>query len=372
MKNNLIFIAFFSLIINLYLASKTELISDTFNFYRVGKAFVSLENPYLTLKDAYPYPPLSMFISGLNYKISQITGWGFPFVNRIIPILSFILLGLVIFSDNSTNRSNFKRVLLYFFNPLIILVNSIIGQNDIVVLFLLTVSLLYAEKKPALSGLLMAISSLVKIYPVLVLPFVLYRLKNNKEKLAKFLIAYIILNLCFWTPFLYISLKDMLVSVFRYKGFADFGWGGVTRTSLLLLGKSFISAHLFTLKLSKIGLIGFFSFYLIKFKRLNREKSMLKIAAIIYSAFLIMYPNISVQYLIWVLPFYFFYKPLKTVIKYTIFASLAGLYFFLFSNPSLLGIEKINTNLVVLLILQIILYVYSCKLFITDYCLLKK
>ncbi|MCM8787381.1 MAG: DUF2029 domain-containing protein [Candidatus Omnitrophica bacterium] len=362
MRSSLIFIAFASLIINLFLGFKTQLISDTSNFYRVGKSVVNFENPYKNLKDAYPYPPLSMFISALNYKISQVTGLAFPFINRLIPILSFILLGIVIFSKDSRVSNSKQKIILYFFNPLIILVTTVIGQNDILVIFLIVLTILLLSKKPVVSGLLFAFASLVKIYPLFLLPMLLKAFKNKKNNLFRFLSVFISINLLFWLPFLFASFKDTLLSVFAYKGFADFGWGGIIRTFLMIFGKDFISAHLFSLKLSKVGIFLFVAFFFFILRRLIRQKDLFKLCSIIFISFLILYPNISVQYLVWVLPFYFLYKPVKVLFKYTIFASLAVVYFFLFSNPSLFGIEKVSTNLLILLVLQTITYLYTVKL----------
>lgn len=361
MKSSIIIIALTSIVVNLYIASKTELISDTVNFYRVGKAVINLENPYIGLKDAYPYPPLSMFISGLNYKVSQITHLAFPFVNRIIPVFSFVILGLVTF-NTILKEHNFKKVVLYFFNPLIILVTTYVGQNDILVILLLILGLLFLNKRPFTSGLLIAFASLIKIYPLFILPLILFAFKKQKKNLLKFLSVFIVTNLLFWLPFLFISFKDTIISVFYYKGFADFGWGGIIRTILLFFGKDFISSHLFTLKLSKIGLILFLGFYLVNFRKLIKENNLFKKNSTIFASFLVLYPNISIQYLIWILPFYFFYKPLGVLVKYTIFATLTGVYFFLFSNPNLLGVEKINTNFLILLILQATIYLYTLKL----------
>ncbi len=364
MKNSLIIIALISLVLNLYIASRAGLVSDTSNFYRVGEAVVNFNNPYINLKDAYPYPPISMFISGLNYKISQITGLSFPFINRIIPIFSFISLGIVIF-NNILKEYNLRSVMLYFFNPLIILVTTIVGQNDILVILLVILSLFSFNKKPFFSGSLFALSSLIKIYPLFILPLLIIR-SNNKKIINKFLIVFISINIAFWIPFFLLSFKDTLVSAFFYKGFSDFGWGGVTRTLLLILGKDFISSLLFTQKLSKIGLILFSGFYLVSFNKLIKMKDLFKKSSIIFTSFLVLYPNISVQYLIWVLPFYFLYQQRDVIIKYSILATLCGLYFFLFSNPSLLGIDYINTSLQILLILQVIIYFYTFRLLVKD------
>lgn len=370
MKNKVFIIAFLSFCVNLFIASKADIISDTYNFQRVGEAVNSSINPYIGLKDAYPYPPLSMFISGLNYRISDITGIHFALVNRVIPIVSFIILGFLIVRTKK-HKNTVLYALLYFFNPLIILVTSVVGQNDIAVVLLLFIGFTSYKNRPLLSGFTIGTACLIKIYPLFIVPLFLLGLFKYKKNVFRFCLSFFLIQIALWLPFLFLSLKDTLKSVLLYKGFSDFGWGGVVRTAFIVSGKDFISSLLFTQKLSKVGLILFSVFYMVNIRKLIAIKNPLVLSSIIFTAFLVLYPNISIQYLIWVLPFYFMYKRINVLITYSIIGFLCGSYFLLYSFPLLLGVKEINVNLYILLILQIILYLYTFKIFIKDYMIIR-
>lgn len=198
-------------------------VTDIYSFVESSKS----ELPYT---DTFNYPPLTYILLGGWYSIanqisqhsiqSWINDWSndsqkdnyqlfsnllllkFPYF--LSDVLVIILL-LKFFTKASKNIA-----FLWAFNPLLLYGVYAVGQFDIIpALCLLTSLILFSRNKPIWAGVILAIATGIKGYPLLVAPIFILGNKSMKSRLS-FTLAYIFTVLLIFTPF--INNKSFLAS----------------------------------------------------------------------------------------------------------------------------------------------------------------
>ncbi len=184
------------LLLRLVLASYTSDSGDFEIWYIAFLDMVSgLGSPYFTLY--YSYPPVWAYfmlpftsitlpffnphqLGARTYLENHIVSATSPFFNIAckLPIfLAELFVGLLIYDQVKKYKDEkIARIafILWFFNPLVLLIGSIDGQMDaLAVLMLVLAFCFFMEKKYLLCGASIAIGAMTKIFPLYLLPIYL-------------------------------------------------------------------------------------------------------------------------------------------------------------------------------------------------------
>lgn len=171
---------------------------DIFNYIATSKVlFFYRENPYIIMPIEFAGDPLLGFTHAANkialYGPFWILLTGIPYLlgfgNFIATLFSFKLF-VIIFYFLTTfliwkMSKNIISVILFSFNPLVVIETLVSGHNDIVMVFLVFLSFFLLSKKKIFLGIIFLIFSiLIKYATILLIPVFLYivwRLIKNKE-----------------------------------------------------------------------------------------------------------------------------------------------------------------------------------------------
>jgi len=91
---------------------------------------------------------------------------------------------------------------LWFFNPISLYVVALMGQIDVVAVFLTIVAIEFAHKKPTLSAALLGLGAAIKTYPLLLIPFLAFGVEKSWQKRLKLLLIAMGSYLVFVVPYL--------------------------------------------------------------------------------------------------------------------------------------------------------------------------
>jgi len=171
---------------------------DIFNYIATSKVlFFYHENPYIVMPIEFTGDPLLVFMHAANKVALYAPFWiiltGIPYSfgmgNFIITLFSLKLFVMIFYLLTAffiwKMSRNILSVILFSFNPLIIIETLVSGHNDIVMIFLVLFSFFLLNKKKIFLGTLFFISSiLIKYATILLIPIflhVVWELIKNKE-----------------------------------------------------------------------------------------------------------------------------------------------------------------------------------------------
>lgn len=308
----------------------------------------------------YPYPPVWLFITALCRLLATWGNLTFVDVVRIPGCLGDlgIIPVLAIFGVRRYG-SSLKSLLfpaLYAFNPLPILISAGHGQFDSLAILFVLLAILAFDGRPLLASLLLGIAISLKGYPVLFLPYFAWHGIGDK-RLRELVTAVAPTAVAFAGYTLWVGWSGKVISdVLAYHGVANFGWGvlfGPVGGSILIL-------------VFEAGLIA-----TVLWVSLRRSTwPPVAVAAIIILAFYALGFNLSVQYLMWVVPFLIVVS-WRWSIFYSVGALVAAITFYTayfasalpFSRPSFLPGRATPGYEVIVLIPTIIAILYLFGLF---------
>ncbi|MHA2103004.1 MAG: glycosyltransferase 87 family protein [Candidatus Hodarchaeales archaeon] len=323
--------------------TQISLSDDIFRYLFNGHLLRNNSNPYLYSPDSLnmkeiinsfpffdminntsisdPYPPFMLIIT---YLITLVTGnslilWKLVTTLSIIIISIFIKKFLIIYDKNPNN------VILWAWNPLVILEFSHSGHNDIFALIFLTLAIfllvnkkLNSKSSRFFSGLFWATSIGLKIFPIFILIFFIKKLKIEG-----------LLGL--FTGFVANLLIIILLGSFSTAGLSTFlnYWrfnGGIyeiVNSSLLFLLNNLFSLGIEIPSLRSLTRIVFafaiiiFSliivYYYFKNDRNKEDNRMFQYSGYIFLMIFLLTPILNPWYITWILPIYVFMpdKPWK-------------------------------------------------------------
>ncbi|HOK40115.1 MAG TPA: hypothetical protein PLD27_03655 [bacterium] len=212
-----------------------------------------------------------------------------------IPFLIFDYLCLFVFLKLTEITLIKKKIFyLWLFNPVSIYVIYFIGRYEVYTLFFLLLGLLkFKEEKIKASFLFIGIAIMLRQYPILFLPFLLFiHSKNIKEFLSYLIIS--LFPLVLFNLLYYLSTHLTNISAYFPTG---------------VLANDEHSAMLFKYKINDFILFPFFYFLFFLFIIENRKKiSFDYLPLVIFLFFNIMYgtSNFEPQYFMWIIPFLVF------------------------------------------------------------------
>lgn len=185
-------------IIILFFSYPAMLSFDIFNYIATSKVlFFYHENPYVLMPIEFANDPLLAFTRAANKIALYGPFWifltGVPyfvgFGNFIITLFSFKLLSALFYLGTAfliwKISRNMLSLILFSFNPLIVIETLMSSHNDIAMIFLVLLSFfLLTRKKIFLGVLFFVLSILIKYSTIILIPvfsYILWRLINNKE-----------------------------------------------------------------------------------------------------------------------------------------------------------------------------------------------
>ena len=235
------------------------------------------------------YPPLNQYMFALTTIISPtITAMKSPFI--LFDLLSIAVLLLIL----RERREDSSRVIIYAWNPLVIMEFAGSGHLDSAGIFFLMLALyLLSRRKSRSATFCLAFSFLAKFIPLLFLPFFLIRRKVIN--LGIFCIASVILYL----PFADAGRK-LYESLFVYS--QHWVFNASLYEVILWTGLSSLTARGISAILLLLLTAGLFYRYAQKTEG-EQEESIYYVGFVVLGSFLLFTPTLHPWYLCWIVPF---------------------------------------------------------------------
>jgi len=327
------------LTIRFFLILKSVDIADVQRMHEVAISFTKGINPY-KIKNFYIYPPAWMYFEYLTLRVSQILSIPFEIAIKFWPTVSDIIITLLIYKILIKKKVESKSASLwslgYFLNPISIIISSLHGQFDSIIILFTLISLyllLFKKKTYLLSALVLGLSICIKPNPILLIPLYIYTKKVSLKQRGYFLFLCGLPILLTTAPYLYKSFFDTLKAISGYSGVYDIGYPAFFRGIIYQNNANYwIANDIKILAASRNALlIGIVSLYLLLAGSLNSLTSIL----IIYLFFITTYMGISAQYLTWIIPFAILGRD-KKIISFSFLGLFAIVSFYLFFQPKIL------------------------------------
>lgn len=288
-------------------------VADILNYQRVGRAI--LDGHFSeTYALPYPYPPPWMFVEASAVWLSQ--HWDVSFSTVIkLPIVAgdvlLVVFALLILRARGLGlwRASFWALGIAL-SPVLIMITGFHGQFDSIVLALLVGAAYFGEEAPAryrslpLSATLLALAIALKLFPVLILPFFLWRCCRNLREAALFTVGALLPTAMLLAPYALVGWHGVRVGLVGYSGVIDHGWASLIRSWLSrttdrqwsgLPGER-------TQEFLDRGRVMFLVTWALALLWRGPRHRVLDSSLLVFLLFLFFYPGISSQYLAWVVP----------------------------------------------------------------------
>ncbi len=274
-------------------------IADIYSFIGQNKARL----PYT---DSFNYPPLAYYFLGSWDKIagwiigpqtlgSWLNDWG-PlgyFNSRMFEIMLVLKLpyllfdlacGLLLAKFITEKKHRRLLIIFWFYNPVTLYAVYMLSQFDIVCAFL-TVAALYLikDRKNSCAALLLGLGAALKTYPLLLMPFLLFRSRNLKQ--------FIISAMAFITAFIFPMLPVLNSNDYRY-----------TMTHSNLMQGIFISG----LEVSPTQRIPYYVLVyalMLVYSWFSRQRSDVTPEFLVTTFYVILLSPFHAQWIVWSMPF---------------------------------------------------------------------
>jgi uncharacterized membrane protein len=298
--------------------------NDLIQYSYLGSKMLSGQIPYRDF--SAPYPPLSLYVTVPFVMVGDLR-----FLKALFSLCDVLVVFIVykVFLQGTGNANRTFMLLLLF--PASLIEYSVSGHNDSLTMLLLVASIVLLDKKVAVSSVLMALSILSKIFPVILVPFVLRQLySNNKKSALFFLLVLFAVSFAVSLPFILLSWDgyiSMIIGTTRY----SIPYGVLTSLLSLLVNLTQSSITFFYL-LAIMLLIEFCALLLVISSR--HKWPIMKTCGICLLILPFLLPQFHPWYLLWALPFMVTYysNNLKLIRGYMLlFLSAHILYYLIFS-----------------------------------------
>lgn len=331
---------FISLVIRSCFIVNGSEVADVHSLYEMGDLVLRGINPYIAL-NYNTYPPGAIYIEAATIKISSFLGLPFYILIKIWPNLADLLITLTLYKfltkKGVSNKLASAWSLIFFLNPISILISSAHGQIDSIPTFLVVFSLFLLTFYKSgiyifLSFFLLGLSITIKPNPLILLPIFLVFIKSSLRMKMVYSLVSLSPVVFLLLPFVQDYPKYVLEKILNYSGSYDFG------ISAILRGLYYLKTADYNLVFNQEILQAdkaLFLFGLIVITLSGDPKKLLEKCLMVYLFFFTLYLGLSAQYLSWVLPIAVLRKD-KVVFLYSLFGTIAILGFYLFINPKII------------------------------------
>lgn len=322
-RQSVLIAAGLALIAKLLIAWNTFGTNDVFTFYLFGKSLAEHGLGWTYQSTIlFNHPPLTAYYLSAIYSLHHLpfleeAGIAFPFLLRVPGIVAdfvVILLLLRIKSNDPELRLPIWALMIFALSPLSLMVSGYHGNTDPVMVMLLLFSVYFCTRnQPWLSGLFFALSTQVKIIPLLFFPILLC-FWMERRALLRFVIPFAVASAILWSqPLLEFPL------VFA-KNVLSYGstWGIWGLTYLLRLTglPEFSRVSFFglgawqTLVVTACKLLIISAVFTLAWRRRKVEsRGIWDSMAYGWIVFFIFSPGVCTQYLVWLAPFILLFSP---------------------------------------------------------------
>jgi len=159
------------------------------------------------------YPPMAQNLFLIAYTIAGDAIWGFKLLAVLFELLTIAAL-LVWLKSMGVRRCN---ILLWLYSPLILIEFYLSAHVDILAMpFLVAMLLAVRRDRPGLSGIMLALMSLVKFFGLFFAPFLLMYFKGRNR--VRFVLMFAVTFISLYLPYVFGSDGAFLGSLFEYLG----------------------------------------------------------------------------------------------------------------------------------------------------------
>ncbi len=268
------------------------------DFHAAAVAVLHHHDPLLSGRPrGWPFLPTMAFVLAGELKFGQVTHLPWRVVGRLAPVAADLIL-IPLIGKLATDRGPLRRF-QYACNPVVILICAMHGQLEPEVLVLgVTAFVAARSNRSAAAGILLGLSVAIGTWSVLLAPGVLLMIPDWRKRLqAGCVAASVPIAILATSPLTVGTPARLLPTVARrIIGLRSVigGWGwtvAVTRGRLEYL--------------TSVGRIGVLALMvaLIVVAYLWRRADPVDLTAALLITFLVVSPRVSVQYLVWPLPF---------------------------------------------------------------------
>lgn len=308
------------------IGSSTGAYSDIYSYNLQAETVFKHLNVY-TVTDRYPYPPVWIWIIALAAWFSIHLGVPFDQMAKAPATIGdyAIAIVLLLFAIRRFGWSLFALVpmALFALNPLAVLISAGHGQFDsLVIAFLLLAIYLRGEQQDRRiiwGSLAIGVAIALKGYPVLALPvFVAAAPPGSRLRTTIAAFVPLVVSTVFYCAIFGVSSR-MLPNILGYQSTGDFGWG-------YLMAPYSADAPILALLLGVVSKVLIVLFAVIAPALLLRRHPVLALV-MLFSAFYALTYTMSVQYLLWILPFLCLALPLWALV-FTVVGMLCAVSFY--------------------------------------------
>ncbi len=260
---------------------------------------------YAQTPGIYPYPPVWVWFETLAQLLSEASGLRLGLLIRFPIILADVGIVYLIWTWYR-DRPTIWRLLwsiAYALNPVPLIITCLHGQFDAIPAFFALLAAYWARlRRPYLSAIALGVAIAFKPYPVLLLPLMLFELKDRRQKLAFTAIA-VAPTLALISPFS-LQMPDVVMrELFLYRGAALLGMLVPVRAVYVPLARDHVpvelTQHIITAS-RWLFLGGYVGFVMLQ---VRRKIIFTASCAMVLLWFYVAYAGIAPQYLVWALPF---------------------------------------------------------------------
>lgn len=356
-------------------------VADIEQFHWMANIIASSENIFNT-PGLFHYTPIAMFLPFWCLRISDFTNLPFHFVIKWPTILAdvciLILIWKLTLQRTGLKDKAFLSAIFYAINPVSLLITCFHGSYNIIfILFSLFSYALMSSGSDSrfykLAALSLGLAIGFRGFAVLFLPFFLMTANLDWRKKLYFVLISGLPSVITLIPFLLVDYQAVLRDTFMYSGVIDFGWIAMARAFWFIntgnyylpgtLGNELLTVSKFAFLILYVLLIIYYYFRVIR-------KNLLWGFVTTVLLFFTIYGGISAQYLVWLVPFVTLFDN-HWVKVYSIFATLALIFFYLFYFPKILFgnlpifWQELNPDVMIYVLISNFLFWGICFIWLT-------
>jgi hypothetical protein len=304
---------------------------DITSYHLQAASVFQHRNVYL-FTDRYPYPPVWVWLVALAQWAATLTALPFVFLVKVPAVVGDCLIVVLLRRSKGMGAAYF-----YALNPVSVLISAGHGQFDGLVLALVLLAWVLLRSVRLFSwpwaALALGGAIALKGYPVLFLPALLIHVSTNRRRFMAIglaLLPLVLAVLVYGARFGFVG--QMLSNILLYSSSPYFGWSFLVAFVLKIIAPASVTPVLTPLGfVARAALLAFACYLPWRWRAWPVERLWL----VTLLAFYALAPGISVQYLLWAVPFLALLD-LRGGWRYTACAALVAVFYYLTLFPGVL------------------------------------